>query len=67
MAALLAFVLILPLPLVNDPVGVALVCLSLGVLRKDGLLIALGFVVGVLSLAGAVVVTTGLVLLGAHL
>ncbi|MFC6280965.1 MULTISPECIES: exopolysaccharide biosynthesis protein [Polaromonas] len=55
---LLSAVLVLPLPLVNVPCGIALVLLSLGNLYKDGLFSILGFITGFASLglaAGVVI------------
>jgi len=48
--------LILPLPLVNIPIGMTLSLLSFGGLRGDGLAVLLGFAAGIasLSLAGSV-------------
>ncbi|MES2190950.1 MAG: exopolysaccharide biosynthesis protein [Pseudomonadota bacterium] len=53
---LVSVILILPLPLVNVPCGVALVLVSLGCLYKDGLFTILGCVAGFASLILAVVV-----------
>ncbi|OOG55390.1 hypothetical protein B0E49_08035 [Polaromonas sp. C04] len=50
LGVLLSVVLVLPLPLVNVPCGIALVLLSLGGLYKDGLFSILGFVAGFASL-----------------
>lgn len=46
----LALVVILPLPFSNLPPAIALVLLALGLLERDGLLIALGFLAGLVSL-----------------
>ncbi|MEJ8826541.1 exopolysaccharide biosynthesis protein [Variovorax humicola] len=62
----LSMVLILPLPLVNVPIGVALVLMALGGLRADGLLMALGMTAGVGSLAFSAIVIAGLVKIGSH-
>lgn len=50
LGVLLSVVLVLPLPLVNVPCGIALVLLSLGGLYEDGLFLILGFVAGFASL-----------------
>lgn len=59
MGCLLAILLVLPLPLVNIPIGVALSLLSFGGLRGDGLAVLLGFVAGTASLALAAGVVWG--------
>lgn len=47
----LALVVILPFPFSNFPPAVALICLSLGFLERDGILIAVGFSVAIVALA----------------
>lgn len=64
LGVVLSAVLVLPLPLVNVPIGLALVLLSLGGLHRDGLLVVLGVATGVGSLAFAVGVVFGLVQFG---
>lgn len=55
----LAVLLVLPLPLVNIPIGIALSLMSFGRLCSDGLLVLLGFAVGIASLGLAVSVLCG--------
>ncbi len=52
----LAFVITLPLPFSNLPPAVAMFCLSLGLLERDGLMIALGLLAALAALAVGVVV-----------
>lgn len=60
LGCVLAMLLVLPLPLVNIPIGMTLSLLSFGGLRGDGLAVLLGFASGIASLA-----LTGGVLWGA--
>ena len=55
---LLSVILVLPLPLVNVPAGIALVLFSLGALRRDGVLLILGFIsaIGCLAIASGVLI-----------
>ena len=53
----LALVVMLPLPFSNLPPAVALLCLSLGLLERDGLMILIGLSVGVIALIVGVLVT----------
>jgi hypothetical protein len=55
---LLSVILVLPLPLVNVPAGIALVLFSLGALRRDGVLLILGFIsaIGCLAIACGVLI-----------
>jgi hypothetical protein len=46
----LALVVMLPLPFSNLPPAVALLCLALGIMERDGLLILTGFFIGVLAI-----------------
>lgn len=64
--ALLAFVLFLPIPLANMLPSWAVALIGVGVLERDGLWVALGVLVGLLSLAVAatVVVAAGSVVAG---
>jgi hypothetical protein len=50
---------VLPLPLVNIPIGISLSLMSFGRLCSDGLLVLLGFAVGIASLGLAVSVLCG--------
>lgn len=50
LGCVLAVLLLLPVPLVGVPIGLALSLLSLGILRGDGLLALWGFCAGALSL-----------------
>lgn len=50
-AGLLGLVVALPLPFSNLPPAVALVALAVGLFEKDGVLIAIGFVVALLAIA----------------
>lgn len=47
----LALVVVLPLPFSNMPPAIALVCLALGILERDGLMILLGVIIGLVALA----------------
>ncbi len=47
----LALVIMLPLPFSNLPPALALLCLSIGLLERDGVLIAFGIIVTVVALA----------------
>jgi len=60
LGCVLALLLVLPLPLVNIPIGMTLSLLSFGGLRGDGLAVLLGFAAGVASLALAGSVLWGL-------
>ncbi|MET3494434.1 exopolysaccharide biosynthesis protein [Variovorax boronicumulans] len=51
LGCVLAVLLVLPLPLVNIPIGMTLSLLSFGGLRGDGLAVLLGFAAGIASLA----------------
>lgn len=52
----LALVIMLPLPFSNLPPAVAMFCLSLGLLERDGLMIAIGLLAALAALAvGAVI------------
>ena len=54
----LAFLIMLPLPFSNLPPAIALVCLSLGLLERDGMMVAVGMAAALLVLfIGAVIVT----------
>lgn len=57
----LALVVILPLPFSNFPPAVALICLSLGLLERDGVLVAIGVAVGAVALAIGVVIAVAAV------
>ena len=46
----LALVIMLPLPFSNLPPAIALTCLSLGILERDGLLIGIGLVCAIIAL-----------------
>lgn len=53
----LALVIMLPLPFSNLPPAIAMFCLSIGLLERDGLMIAIGLLAGLLALViGAVMV-----------
>jgi hypothetical protein len=67
MAVVLSFILVLPLPLVNVPAGISLVLFALGSLRRDGALLALGFLASAVCLAITSVVLLGLWRLGDQL
>lgn len=60
LGCVLAILLMLPLPLVNIPIGVTLSLVAFGSLRGDGLAVLLGFACGIASIA-----LTGGVLWGA--
>lgn len=60
LGCVLAILLMLPLPLVNIPIGVTLSLVAFGGLRGDGLAVLLGFACGIASIA-----LTGGVLWGA--
>jgi hypothetical protein len=60
LGCVLALLLVLPLPLVNIPIGMTLSLLSFGGLRGDGLAVVLGFAAGIASLALAGSVLWGL-------
>jgi len=47
----LALVIMLPLPFSNFPPALALVCLALGLLERDGLVLSLGLVLSAIALA----------------
>lgn len=51
LGCVLAVLLVLPLPLVNIPIGMTLSLLSFGRLQGDGLAVLLGFAAGIASLA----------------
>ena len=53
----LALVVMLPLPFSNLPPAVALLCLSLGLLERDGLMILIGIVAAAIALAIGVLIT----------
>lgn len=59
LGCMLALLLVLPLPLVNIPIGVTLSLLSFGGLRGDGLAVLLGFAAGIATLALAASVLWG--------
>lgn len=59
LGCMLALLLVLPLPLVNIPIGVTLSLLSFGGLRGDGLAVLLGFAAGLATLALAASVLWG--------
>lgn len=46
----LAIILMLPLPLSNLPPAIAMFCLSLGLIERDGLIIGIGMLVGLVAL-----------------
>ena len=46
----LALVIMLPLPFSNLPPAIALTCLSLGILERDGLLVGIGLVCAIIAL-----------------
>lgn len=51
----LALVIMLPLPFSNLPPAIAMFCLSIGLLERDGMMIAIGLLVGLLAfVVGAV-------------
>jgi len=51
LGCVLTILLMLPLPLVNIPIGVTLSLMAFGGLRGDGLVVLLGFACGVVSIA----------------
>ncbi len=53
----LGFVMMLPLPFSNLPPAVALVCLSLGLMERDGLMVAVGLLIASAALVIGVSVT----------
>ncbi|VTU21937.1 exopolysaccharide biosynthesis protein [Variovorax sp. PBL-E5] len=67
MGVILSAVLVLPLPLVNVPSGIALVLFALGGLRRDGVLMLLGFVAALASVIVATVVVIGMWRIGGQL
>lgn len=54
----LALVIMLPLPFSNLPPAIALTCLSLGLLERDGLMIGIGFMLAVIALGIGVVIVS---------
>lgn len=51
LVVVLGLVVTLPLPFSNFPPAVALLCIALGLLERDGVLIAAGFAIGCFALA----------------
>lgn len=47
----LALVIMLPLPFSNLPPAIALTCLSLGILERDGLMVGIGLVCAIIALS----------------
>ncbi len=47
----MALVIFLPIPFANIPGSIGMICVALGLLQKDGLLVAAGYVVAALHLA----------------
>jgi hypothetical protein len=66
LSVLLSVILVLPLPLVNVPAGIALVLFSFGTMRRDGALLALGFLAAAGCIGIAFGVVIGLYRLGSH-
>ena len=52
----LALIVMLPLPFSNLPPALALICLSLGLLERDGMMIGFGLIVATAALVVGVVV-----------